>query len=60
MTEGRADVGASFFLEEQELSAVAGFGDGLGAGGEAALFFFDGFGIDEPLAVAGAAGLFLF
>lgn len=26
--------------------------------GEAAFFFGDGFGIDEPLAVAGAAGLF--
>ena len=42
----------------QELAALSGFGDGTG--GEAALFFCHGFGVDEPLAVAGAAGLFLF
>ena len=30
-----------------------------GAGGEAAFFFGDGFGIDQPLAVAGATGLFV-
>jgi hypothetical protein len=28
--------------------------------GDAAFFFGDGFGIDQPLAIAGAAGLFLF
>ena len=29
------------------------------ASGQTALFFGDGFGVDEPLAVAGAAGLLL-
>ncbi len=41
---------------------AAGFGFRLvfcGAGGQPALFIGDGFGVDEPLAVAGAAGLFL-
>ena len=35
----------------------AGLDDG--ATGQTALFFGDGFGVDEPLAVAGAAGLLL-
>jgi hypothetical protein len=41
--------------------ALAGFGGArfCGTGGEAALFFCNRFGIDEPLAVAWAAGLFL-
>jgi hypothetical protein len=39
---------------------ASGFAEGSGALGQAAFFFGYGFGVDEPLAVAGAAGLLLF